>query len=405
MSNTYTAANWSLDEDNLAVTCGSRSIRLLPKEFALLAFLHRNSGRVFTRDQLLDAVWANEAPIDRTVDDHVYRLRKKLRSLQAEDGSTIAIDTVRSKGYRLIVSPPSENAETSASHAHINPMLHSTEYQEQIRNMFDQYVLYGHGAALQTLAAQPEVFGVDADRELHLRAQFQVGNFRDVVESSYPFQMKVFWMLSLYRSLHPNNRALQYLKRAVDSYLLPAQRQMEVQCFHMPSLHLQLGNMEQAQQLIADAVMMTEAMDLEGYRPAIRMLEVMSALYERRLEDARTGLDLVGELLVQYPWQREAAHHQIAEGLYLLMTTDKVEGRRMVEGRRLVESGIDRLEQIGIPGHLIIRVQDGLHFVTHIAPDRPLQRALKARWKALADRYEFASIARTIEFEFAQHAL
>jgi len=387
--------NWSLDGNNLSITAGQHTIPLLPKEFNLLAFLLQNPGRVFARDQLLDAVWADEAPVDRTVDDHVYRLRKKLRSLQATGESTIAIETVRSKGYRLVIGGESRNVGVVS-----NPMLQSPEYKEQIRNMFDQYVLYGHGSALRTLANQPEVFGVDADLELYLRAQFQTGNFRAVVESRYPFTMKLFWLLSLYRSIHANHsQALKYLDAAVSAYLLPTERHLEIQCFHIPGLHLQIGNLDRAKEMIADAIMTTETMDLEGYQPAIRMLEVMCALYQGRLADVRSGLDRVQELLVKYPWQPEAAHHQIVEGLYELITGNPA------TGRRLVLTGIDRLEQIGIPGHLIIRVQEQLHFVTHVAQDAPLQQELQVRWKALAQQYEFDSLERTIERELRAHAL
>jgi two-component system phosphate regulon response regulator PhoB len=57
-----------------------------------------NPGRVFSRDRLLDAVWAHDAGIDaRTVDVHVRRLRKALN----EDGRADVIRTVRSAGYSL----------------------------------------------------------------------------------------------------------------------------------------------------------------------------------------------------------------------------------------------------------------------------------------------------------------
>ncbi|QSO55339.1 winged helix-turn-helix transcriptional regulator [Alicyclobacillus curvatus] len=89
-----------LDEDKLSVTNGSVTVQLLPKEFDLLAYLQQHTGRVLTRPQLLDAVWPNQDPIDRTVDDHVYRLRKKLELLHSRHGG-IVIETVRGKGYRL----------------------------------------------------------------------------------------------------------------------------------------------------------------------------------------------------------------------------------------------------------------------------------------------------------------
>lgn len=66
----------SFDEVHYQVTSEGLDIRLLPKEYALLMFLYRNQGRAFTREQLLDHVWPMEYPVERTVDDHIYRLRK-----------------------------------------------------------------------------------------------------------------------------------------------------------------------------------------------------------------------------------------------------------------------------------------------------------------------------------------
>ncbi len=57
-----------------------RAVSLTPKEFELLAFLAARPRRVFSREQLLAAVWGYEYPGDtRTVDTHIKRLREKLR--------------------------------------------------------------------------------------------------------------------------------------------------------------------------------------------------------------------------------------------------------------------------------------------------------------------------------------
>lgn len=63
-------------ENGYAVSTEGVSIELLPKEYALLRFLSRNQGQAFSREQLLDRVWPREYPVERTVDDHIYRLRK-----------------------------------------------------------------------------------------------------------------------------------------------------------------------------------------------------------------------------------------------------------------------------------------------------------------------------------------
>ena len=50
----------------------------LPTEFELLRQLLSNRGKVLSRQQLMDAVWAGVVVTDRTVDVHITRLRKKL---------------------------------------------------------------------------------------------------------------------------------------------------------------------------------------------------------------------------------------------------------------------------------------------------------------------------------------
>jgi two-component system phosphate regulon response regulator PhoB len=57
-----------------------------------------NSGKVFSREQILDAVWGMNAYLgDRTVDVHILRLRKLLKPHDVDD----MIATVRGTGYRL----------------------------------------------------------------------------------------------------------------------------------------------------------------------------------------------------------------------------------------------------------------------------------------------------------------
>ena len=86
----------ALDRRTRRVTRGTRDINLSPTEFRLLEHLMQSPGRVYTRSQLLDAVWGREIYIDeRTVDVHVGRLRKSLTRGREID----PIRTVRSMGY------------------------------------------------------------------------------------------------------------------------------------------------------------------------------------------------------------------------------------------------------------------------------------------------------------------
>jgi len=80
------------------VTRDSRSIHLGPTEYRLLCHLMENPGRVFTRDQLINAVWGHDVDVDeRTVDVHIRRLRQELNAKDEVD----VIRTVRGAGYAL----------------------------------------------------------------------------------------------------------------------------------------------------------------------------------------------------------------------------------------------------------------------------------------------------------------
>jgi two-component system phosphate regulon response regulator PhoB len=87
-----------LDRVGHRVLRSGREIHLGPTEYRLLEHLMQYPGRVFSREQLLDAVWGSDVYVEmRTVDVHVGRLRKSLIS----DGEADPIRTVRSAGYSL----------------------------------------------------------------------------------------------------------------------------------------------------------------------------------------------------------------------------------------------------------------------------------------------------------------
>jgi two-component system phosphate regulon response regulator PhoB len=87
-----------MDVNAHRVRRGGEPVALGPTEFRLLRHFLEHPGRVFSRERLLDAVWAHDADIDlRTVDVHVRRLRKALN----DGGRSDVIRTVRSAGYSL----------------------------------------------------------------------------------------------------------------------------------------------------------------------------------------------------------------------------------------------------------------------------------------------------------------
>ena len=85
-----------IDSSKHQATLKDQPLNLTPTEFKLLKFLTSHPGKVFTREQLLNQVWAEESFIvDRAVDVHIRRLRQKLLTYSDY------IITIRGVGYRF----------------------------------------------------------------------------------------------------------------------------------------------------------------------------------------------------------------------------------------------------------------------------------------------------------------
>ena len=95
---TLTYRDLTMDQDAHRVSRAGRALHLGPTEYRLLEFFLQHPGRVFTREQLLDAVWGRDIHVEpRTVDVHIRRLRKAINGENDLD----LIRTVRSAGYAL----------------------------------------------------------------------------------------------------------------------------------------------------------------------------------------------------------------------------------------------------------------------------------------------------------------
>ena len=88
-----------IDVERHQVSINDENIALPLKEFELLEFLVRNSGRVLTRTQLIDRVWGSDYFGDtKTLDVHVKRLRAKI---EKDPANPVYIQTIRGLGYKF----------------------------------------------------------------------------------------------------------------------------------------------------------------------------------------------------------------------------------------------------------------------------------------------------------------
>lgn len=88
-----------MDVERHALSVNGESVAMPLKEFELLEFLMRNSGRVLTRGQLMDRIWGSNYVGDgKTLDVHVKRIRSKI---EPDPANPIYLTTVRGLGYRF----------------------------------------------------------------------------------------------------------------------------------------------------------------------------------------------------------------------------------------------------------------------------------------------------------------
>jgi two-component system, OmpR family, phosphate regulon response regulator PhoB len=92
----------TMDLASHRVQRNGRPVHLGPTEFRLLEFFMQHPRRVFSREELLDAVWGPDIHVEpRTVDVHIRRLRKSINAT----GELDVVRTVRAAGYALDTEP------------------------------------------------------------------------------------------------------------------------------------------------------------------------------------------------------------------------------------------------------------------------------------------------------------
>jgi len=93
-------AELQLDAGSRVVTLDKQAIDLTAREFDLLFYLAQNHGRVYSRAQLLDAIWGySHDGYEHTINTHINRLRNKLKRSQ---GQSDFIQTVWGVGYKFV---------------------------------------------------------------------------------------------------------------------------------------------------------------------------------------------------------------------------------------------------------------------------------------------------------------
>ncbi|GKU77834.1 winged helix-turn-helix domain-containing protein [Paenibacillus sp. L3-i20] len=294
------------DPTNYIVTQGVNHRELLAKEFALLQFLYENRNRTFTRGQLLDRVWPLEYPVERTVDDHIYRLRKKLKHWEG-----ITINTVRGYGYSLTIAQPNRLD---------NPSMNDKGMKETISSLFKKYQRFGQGKSMLTLSSQQDILGFEIDPFYRIYIHFIQGDISWFTNSEdIPVRERLYWMLLLYRAARPHpEQMLNFCKRVLSANLLPYEQHRELDILNIIDVYAEADKTAEAIEKFAHTHLVVREQGLDGFVMAVELAEMYVYLLAGNLSEAEQKVAKLEELLQQTPYLREIGRFLVLKGLWLL---------------------------------------------------------------------------------------
>jgi hypothetical protein len=311
---------------NLQVSFRGKTITLLPKEFSLLQFLNTHPNQGFSREALLDAVWPLEAPVDRTVDDHIYRLRKKLKIWN----QFILIETVRGVGYRLTYLNEK---------GFIPPSIEDKDFNDQFSQIISKYHLFGQGESMQVLSDQKKVLGVNLSPFYSMYIEIIKGNWKVLHDGKIPYWNRAYFMIVLYGLLEDDpSIGCRMIEKMLQKNDLEASRKWELKGLDLVFFLIWDNQIEKASEHVDWALEMVSKYQLDTFHIAVSLTQVY-VLLPQSLEEAKKKLLVIEDLLKDKPYLRERSHFEIAKGIYQLKNDEYEAGKHSIhEGIEIMKS-------------------------------------------------------------------
>ncbi|WP_211747963.1 winged helix-turn-helix domain-containing protein [Paenibacillus sp. Marseille-Q4541] len=292
------------DEGTYSVITPSGAAHLLAKEYALLTFLHRHQGQTFTREHLLNKVWGMEYPSERTVDDHIYRLRKKLVSLPEFE-----LQTVRGTGYRLTVHEPEG--------LRMRPSLRDPELQAAVDQLFQKYHLLGQGESMLTLAAQQEVLGIEVASFYSKYLHFLEGDLAYFVHDQItPVQDQLYWISLLYGIIVQPEEALQICEKVLQSGLLSPRHHREMYILNIIDMFAENGRFAEAEERLIETHRVVKEEELSGFHIPVATAELYLYILENRPDRITSKMEQIRLMLEDTPYLREMIRFHFVAGIW-----------------------------------------------------------------------------------------
>ncbi|KEO84499.1 winged helix-turn-helix domain-containing protein [Tumebacillus flagellatus] len=376
--------------DGLSVSYKGLTIALLPKEYALLDFLYQNRGHAFTREELLDRVWPLETPVDRTVDDHVYRLRKKLKPC----AEVVSLDTVRSIGYRLTVK--------DVRPLTMMPSQTDAELNEYAQKMLSKYHLFGQGDALMMMYQQQKVLGIEIDPFYEVYIRFISGDFFWLVESEHvPIEHRLYLLLVLFAVAQDDTQeALDFIERALATDLLPEKNRTELYILDMLFAMMMTGRVDEVLERFTTVTypLIEEKGWQEGFLMPTMLAESAAFFLAGQYEKMEGNLNRVEKMIQEAPYLRETGFYRLARGVW------EIHNGRKAAGKATLEEGLDILRQSKFVPQYLFHLRKVVYFFEVQLDEPELCREYQGLWKDACKQYRLEEVAVKIR-EVLQNVL
>ncbi|NOU79569.1 winged helix family transcriptional regulator [Paenibacillus sp. LMG 31459] len=370
-----------LNGSEYKVSAGGLTIELLPKEFALLQFLYRNRGRTFSREQLLDKVWPMEYPVERTVDDHIYRLRKKLRDLGGID-----IKTIRGFGYSLAVQGSPEGVA-------MNPATNDPELRNTMSEVFMKFHIYGQGKSMLTLARQQDILGYELDPHYSMVVHFVQGDLEWLIYTDeVPLKDRLFYLNLFYFFIGDPKVKMEYAERLIEKNLLNPPEQLELEILTMLDLYTLAGQPEKALERLKRSYQVIAEPDFENFVPATQITELFIHLVAGTGDEQLERMDeTVSRTLRDKPFLREIGGYKVVKGLWALRRA------QWAEGEKLIHEGLQVLDMSGFVPLRFYSVYRIYHFCRMYLAGSPLGRKYESLFTAELEAFGLLRLELALE--------
>lgn len=368
------------DSDSFQAEHAGERLQLLPKEFALFQYLYEHAGQSFSREQLLDAVWPLEAPTDRTVDDHIYRIRKKLASWS----HLLRIETIRGQGYKLVRNAPRQQE---------SPLLHDEQFAADVKRMLYKYHGLGMGAAMQLLSEHRDILSLPGDPYYDTYLHFVRGDFEWLLTTdSLDIWKKLSYTIFIYQAIQPEHKnILRYFEGLIaNGHLLEWSWLCDLRLAAIQH-YIGEGRLEQAQEKL-DAIRGDIAqLDSSSFTSVFLLTEIYLRMHEGQLKDAHEKLQECEALLAQHPIQRERGAFLIAKGILFYQQGE------ISAARQAVDQGLETIHQTRFIPHLLANLRRVLLYLKTNCCDEAYELKLQRQWDQLAAQFRLNELQAQAE--------